>query len=115
MFYPWLELEPTLEASNLWMLLLLGFSTAIYAFMLTVYRFIQRIFRRNLTLDGGKVDFDERNLVRAVGLYWFIPLGLVLHLELFNHMSSDPNFGKIMIIEGLSISLGAWISRFIKK
>ena len=76
---------------------------------------LQKLFRKGIEVDDRKVDFDERSLVRAAGLYWFIPFGLTLQIATFNSVASDPYFGKIMIIQGLSISLGAWLSQIIKK
>jgi len=53
--------------------------------------------------------------VRAAGIFWFIPFGLMLQVGTFSSAAIDPHFGKVMIIQGLGISLGAWLSQIIKK
>ncbi len=97
------------------MLFMLGFSTVTFTFMLTLYRMLQKLFRKGIEVEGRKTDFDERTLVRAGGLFWFIPFGLTLQVSTFSSVATDPHFGKVMIIQGLAISLGAWLSQIIKK
>lgn len=94
---------------------MLGFSTVTFIFMLTLYRILQKLFRKGIEIEGRKVDFDERTLVRAAGIFWFIPFGLTLQIATFSAEPIDPHFGKVMVIQGLAISLGAWISQIIKK
>ena len=94
---------------------MLGFSTVTFTFMLTLYRSLQKLFRKGVEIEGRKVDFDERTLVRAVGIFWFLPFGLSLQVATFSAGAFDPHFGKVMIIQGLAISLGAWLSQRIKK
>ena len=83
--------------------------------MLTLYRSLQKLFRKGVELEGYKIDFDERSLVQAVGIFWFIPFGLTLQVATYSAEASDPHFGKVMIIQGLAISLGVWLSQIIKK
>ncbi|MCF7826871.1 MAG: hypothetical protein K9M55_09930 [Candidatus Marinimicrobia bacterium] len=94
---------------------MLGFSTATFAFMLILYRILQKLFRKGIEVEGQKIDFDERSLVKAAGIFWFIPFGLMLQVGTFSSAAIDPHFGKVMIIQGLGISLGAWLSQIIKK
>jgi len=54
---------------------MIGFSTVTFTFMLTLYRMLQKLFHKSVEIEGRKVDFDERTLVRAAGFYWFIPFG----------------------------------------
>jgi len=94
---------------------MLGFSTATIVFMLLLYRFLQKIFRKGIEVEGRKIDFDERTLVRVVGIFWLIPFGLMLQVGALSLEAIDPYFGQVMIIQGLAMSLGAWISQIIKK
>ena len=113
--HPWFKNELTAELSDTKMMFMLGFSTVTFALVLTFYRSLQRLFLKGVKIEDRKVDFDERTLVRAAGLFWFIPFGLTLQVSTFTSAASDPYFGKVMIIQGLAISLGAWLSQIIKK
>ncbi|MBL7025141.1 MAG: hypothetical protein ISR87_06755 [Candidatus Marinimicrobia bacterium] len=113
--HPWFKSGITAELSDTKMMFMLGFSTVTFTFMLTLYRSLQKLFRKGVEIEGRKVDFDERTLVRAVGIFWFLPFGLSLQVATFSAGASDPHFGKVMIIQGLAISLGAWLSQIIKK
>jgi len=113
--HPIFKREITLELSNSKMLFMLIFSTVTFAFMLTIYRILQKLFRRDVEIEGRKTDFDERTMVRAAGIFWFIPFGLTLQAATFASAPADPHFGVVMIIQGVAISLGAWISQLIKK
>ncbi len=113
--HPWFKTEITAELSNARMMFMLGFSTMTFTFMLTLYRMLQKLFRRGVEVEGQKVDFDERTMVRTAGIFWFIPFGLTLQVSTFSSAASDPYFGRVMIIQGLAIALGAWISQIIKK
>lgn len=113
--HPWFEMRATMAFSILKAFLLLGFSTAAYTFILTLYRLFQRLFRREPSLGEMARDFDERNLVSAIGLYWFLPFGLTLRvLSKFNYIA-EANFGTVLIIQGLALVLGTWFSRILKK
>jgi len=105
--HPWFKSDLTAELSDAKMLFMLGFSTVTFTFMLTLYRMLQKLFRKGIEIESRKTDFDERTLVRAGGLFWFIPFGLTLQVSTFSSAVTDPHFGKVMIIQGLAISLGA--------
>ncbi len=113
--YPTLNRPPVMELSVLKAGFLLGFSTMVYAFLLTLYRIIQRLFRRDLDPEGKLKPFDERTLVRAAGLFWFLPFGLTLHIMSEFYRVDESNFGTVLIIQGLSFTFGAWLSQLIKK
>jgi len=113
--YPWYKRDITAELSDTKMLLMLGFSTVTFIFMLTLYRILQMLFRRGVEIEGRNVDFDERTMIRAAGIFWFIPFGFSLQIATFSAEAVDPHFGRVMVIQGLAISLGAWISQMIKK
>lgn len=113
--HPWFNSDVTAELSDTKMMFMLGFSTATFTFMLTLYRILQNLFQKGISVEGRKVDFDERTLVRAGGIFWFIPFGLTLQVATSSSAALDPHFGKVMIIQGLAISLGAWLSQWIKK
>jgi hypothetical protein len=113
--HPWFKTEVTAELSDARMMFMLGFSTVTFMFMLTIYRMLQKLFRKGIEVEGRKVDFDERTMVRAAGVFWFIPFGLTLQVATFSSGASDPHFGRVMIIQGMAIALGAWLSQIIKK
>ena len=93
--------------------LLLGFSVLVYAFLLTLYRIMQQLFSRRALV--AYQDFDERVLVKTAGLFWFIPFGLTLHILAYFNYADDASVGTVFIIQGLSLLLGTWLSRMIKK
>ncbi len=95
--------------------LLLTFSTMVYTFLLTLYRLVQLLFNRKLPLPDQDKHYDERILVRAAGLFWFIPFGGTLHTLAYFAYIENANFGTILIVQGLSLTLGAWLSQIIKK
>lgn len=113
--HPLFKQEVTTDLSDAKMLFMLVFSTVTFTFMLTLYRILQKLFRRGVEMEGRNQDFDERTLVRAAGIFWFIPFGLTLQAATFTSAPTDPHFGIVMIIQGVSISLAAWLSQVIKK
>lgn len=113
--HPWLKQDLTQELSPQKTLFMLVFSTLAFMFILTLYRIMQNLFRRGVAIEGRKIEFDERTLVRAAGLFWFIPFGLTLQVGTFTSTPSDPHFGEVMIIQGISIALGSWLSKLLKQ
>ena len=112
---PWFKSTATPALSDTKMMFMLGFSTVTFTLMLTIYRILQKLFHKGIKVEGRQVDFDERTLVRAGGIFWFVPFGLTLQVATFSSAAPDPHFGQVMIIQGLAISLGAWLSQWIKK
>ena len=94
----------------------LGFSTLLYTFLLTLYRILQRTFKRKIEDKSGELkDFDERSLVKIGGVYFLVMYGMI-SWGLEAMINSGPgNFGKTFIIQGLAMTLGAWLSQKIKK
>ena len=113
--YPWWGAEKTVSLSSTGMALLLGFSTLIYAFMLTLYRIMQKLFRRGRRLPESIRDYDERELVKILGLFGLLPLGATLHLMMLLSLADERNYGAILIIQGLAFILGGRLSQTIKK
>jgi hypothetical protein len=113
--YPLLKTAKTAELTDVKMIFMLVFSTVTFTCMLTLYRILQKLFRKGIKIEGSNVDFDERVMIRAAGILGFIPFGLTLQVATFSAEAADPHFGKVMVIQGLAISLGAWLSQIIKK
>lgn len=113
--HPWLKQELTQALSPQKTLFMLVFSTLTFMFILTLYRILQNLFRRGVEIEGGKIEYDERSMVSTAGIFWFIPFGLTLQVGTFTSSSSDPHFGEVMIIQGISIALGAWLSKLLKQ
>ncbi len=113
--HPWFGTEKTATLSQAGMALLLGFSTLVYAFMLTLYRIMQKLFRWGRALPDHIRNYDERELVKILGLFWFLPFGGILHLMALFSIADERNFGAILIIQGLAFAMGARLSQVVKK
>jgi hypothetical protein len=109
-FHAWFGTETTMDISLRGLGLLVGLSTLVYVMVLTLYRIFQRIFKRRIKTENGEA-FDERLLVRAAGIFWFIPYGSAAYFL----SDTTGNFGLIMIVQGLSLTMSAWLSQQIKK
>lgn len=111
----WYIRSNAMEASRTWLVMLMLFSTGVWAFMLTLYRIIQRVFKFGRSLPEHIRNFDERELLKAVGLYGLGPFGISFMLLSFFSIAEPNSLGPIIIVQGLSLYLGARISQLIKK
>ena len=96
------------------LIVLLLISSITYTVLLTLYRIIQRIFRIGSGLPESVRDFDERNLVRDIGLFGVVPFGLTIQVMGILAATELGGFGSVIIVQGLSIYLAARTSQFIK-
>ena len=111
----WFLTKDTMPLSKLGVGILIITSTLIYALILTLYRIIQRVFKFGRSLPEHISKFDEREIVKLIGLYGLIPFGLTM-LGVTSSTSADIiNLGVILIIQGVSLFLGSWFSQRIKK
>lgn len=112
--YPWYGNRDVMTLSLIGAGLLFGFSLMVYTFMFALYRIVQSLFRRGRKLPDRIRDYDERELLKILGLFWFLPFGISLHLISQLSAVNESNFGTNLIIHGLSITLATKFSQIIK-
>ena len=115
LFHVWFGNETSMNPSKLLSMVLLVLSALIYAGLLTIYRLVQVLFQQGSRDPRGEHFFDERLLVQAAGIFWFIPYGISSSLGASFFHGLEGTFGSIMIVQGLAVALGAWLSMRIKK
>jgi len=111
----WFLNNKALEVSTTWLALLFGFSTLVYAFMLTLYIIIKKVFRLGRGLPEHVRHFDERLLVKAIGIFGLVPFGLSFYLATLLSTAEPNSLGSIFIVEGLSLGCAVWLSQALKK
>lgn len=105
----------TIQLSQEGMGILLAISTAVYAFMLTLYRIFQRLFRVGRKLPERIRDFDEREIIKSLGIFGLIPFGISLQVLPSSSGTNLESLGAVFIIQGISLYMGAWMSQVVKK
>ncbi|MCF7823101.1 MAG: hypothetical protein K9N35_02925 [Candidatus Marinimicrobia bacterium] len=111
----WYIKTTSMIVTSFWLLVLFGFSVAVYAVILTLYRIIQRVFHLGRKLPEPVRSYDERELVKTVGLWGFIPFGLSFMILDILSLSEMNSLGTILIVQGLALFSGARVSQFVKK
>lgn len=111
----WFLNQDAMPLSKLGVGILIISSTLIYAFMLTLYRIIQRVFKFGQSLPEHIREFDEREIVKLIGLYGLTSFGLTMLCVTSSTSSDIINLGVILIIQGVSLFLGSWFSQRINK
>lgn len=114
LFHTWMGTDTPLVVSSIWLVILLVSSSFLYTFVFTVYRMLQRIFNRS-GLSAETKSIDERSLVRTAGMFWFVPYGAMSYALSIFITNASSSYGKIVIVQGLAISVGVWLSQRIKK
>ena len=94
---------------------LLGLSTLVYTVMFTLYRILQLLFKWGSKLPERIRNYDERNLLRVIGFYWFLPFGGTLIATSRLTSADETTFGVSLIIQGLSITLASRFSQIVTK
>lgn len=111
----WYLTQDALILTTRGMFTLLIISTMSYMTLLTLYRIIRGLFKIGRKLPEDIRDYDERLLVKDVGLFGIIPFGGTLYAMSIVSTVNLIGFGVIIIIQGLSIFLGARLSQILKK
>lgn len=89
-------------------------SIILWFVMFTLYRMVQRIFKKRIKTDDGALAFDERRLFEMVALFGVIPFGGIIYLLRYLGGEST-GYAEIMMVQGLAIYSGIWLSRRVKK
>lgn len=115
LYHPWQSSRDFLALSTTGIGVLLGFSTLIYTFMFTLYRIFQQLFKWGNKLPETIRNYDERNLLRIVGFYWFLPFGGTLIIISQATSADETAFGISFMIQGLSMVVASRFSQIVKK
>ncbi len=115
LYHPWQGSRDYLALSTTGIGILLGFSTLIYTFMFTLYRIFQQLFKWGNKLPERIRNYDERNLLRIAGFYWFLPFGGTLIIISQATSTDEMAFGISFMIQGLSMVVASRFSQIVKK